>query len=48
MHNSKNIKVSKVILDPSRGEHNILSNQFIWRTKKEFVGENEVGNYSSP
>lgn len=42
MHNSKNIKVSKVILDPSKGEHNILSNQFIWRTKKEFVGENEI------
>lgn len=42
MHNSKNIKVSKVILDPSIEEHNILPNQFIWRTKKKFVGENEV------
>ena len=42
MLNSKNIKVSKVTLDPSKDEHNILTNQFIWRTKKEFVGENEI------
>lgn len=42
MLNSKNIKISKVILDPSKEEHNILPNQFIWRTKKEFVGENEI------
>lgn len=38
----KNIKVRKVILDPANGEHNILPNQFMWRTKKEFIGDNEI------
>lgn len=38
----KKINVRKVVLDPANGEHNILPNQFIWRTEKKFVGDNEI------
>ncbi len=37
-----NIKISKQILAPSQGEHSIVPNQFIWRTEKRFVGDNEI------
>lgn len=37
-----NLKIHKVILQPSIGEHSILPNQFIWRTEKRWVGENEI------
>jgi hypothetical protein len=37
-----NLKISKVLLKPSANEHNILYNQFIWRTEKKFIGENVI------
>lgn len=37
-----NLTIRRVILQPSAGEHSILHNQFIWRTEKRFVGENEI------
>lgn len=36
------INISKTVLHASKGEHNILPNQFIWRTEKKFVGDNEI------
>jgi hypothetical protein len=42
MHNLNKIKVSVQPLAPSQGKHANVPNQFIWRTKKEFVGENEI------
>ena len=42
MPNSKNIKVQKVRLCPKTGEHNIIPNQYVWRTEKRFVGDNVI------
>lgn len=42
MFNLKNIKVSIQQLAPSQSKHTIIPNQFIWRTEKKFIGENEI------
>ena len=42
MLNNKNILVIKEPLAPSQGKHSILPNQFIWRTEKQFVGNNSI------
>ena len=38
----KNIKITKGILAPSKGEHSIIPNQFKWRTEKVFIGDSEI------
>ena len=38
----KNIKVTKDLLEPSKGRHSILPNLFAWRTEKKFVGGNQI------
>lgn len=42
MSNSKNIIINQVILRPSTDEHSVLTSQFLWRTKKQFVGDNLI------
>jgi hypothetical protein len=36
------VKVNKVILDARNEEHNILTHQFFWRTRKKFIGDSEI------
>lgn len=42
MHNLKNIIVTKDPLAPSKGQHTLIPNMFIWRTEKKFVGQNQI------
>lgn len=36
------LKICRVPLQPSAGEHSILHNQFVWRTERRFIGENRI------
>ena len=42
MSNLKNILIIKEPLAPSKEQHSIIPNQFIWRTEKQFIGNSSI------